>query len=249
LNSGHFSCFTFILCFVGESRCLSHGVQVVGAAWCAAMRIVIGVGDLVQRTGDGRTGQVPIGRAIERSGGAVCDLHRARGDEKHMFLGCASKPKSMVCEWFGLKTSHTVFSSLASKPVAMVFSGLASKPVGRVSRFGPQSWQLRFGDLGLKITAMVSWFGSQNQPGFGLSVAPQNQQREDGAGHMSRSGGLLHVEASRARVSQSSLKIGEGAMAGGVRGTIVKVASGSSGRRTGRCDRLRRTLLPLLCCF
>jgi hypothetical protein len=27
---------------------------------------------------------------------------------------------------------------------------------------------------GLKITATVSWFGPQNQVGFGLSVAPQN---------------------------------------------------------------------------
>jgi hypothetical protein len=35
--------------------------------------------------------------------------------------------------------------------------------------------QLRFGDLGLKITATVSWFGPQNQAGYGLSVAPQNQ--------------------------------------------------------------------------
>jgi hypothetical protein len=32
--------------------------------------------------------------------------------------------------------------------------------------------------LGLKITVMVSWFGPQNQVGFGLSVAPQNQRRE-----------------------------------------------------------------------
>jgi hypothetical protein len=51
------------------------------------MRIVAGVGDLVQRTGDGRTGQVLGGRAIERSGDVMCGLHRARGDEKHMFLG------------------------------------------------------------------------------------------------------------------------------------------------------------------
>jgi hypothetical protein len=29
-----------------------------------------------------------------------------------------------------------------------------------VSRFGPQNWQLWFGDLGLKITAIVSWFES-----------------------------------------------------------------------------------------
>jgi hypothetical protein len=38
--------------------CMSRGVQVAGVAWRAAMRIVVGVGDLVQRTGDGHTGQV-----------------------------------------------------------------------------------------------------------------------------------------------------------------------------------------------
>jgi hypothetical protein len=71
-----------------ENRiCLSHGVQVAGAAWHVAMRIVAGVGDLVQRTGDGRTGRVLDGRAIERSGGAMCGLHCARGDEEHEFLG------------------------------------------------------------------------------------------------------------------------------------------------------------------
>jgi hypothetical protein len=51
LNSdlGHFGCFTSILVRVGNCVCLSHGVQVVGA-----MRIVTGVGDLVQSTGDGQ---------------------------------------------------------------------------------------------------------------------------------------------------------------------------------------------------
>jgi hypothetical protein len=34
----------------------------------------------VQRTGDGRTGRVLGGRAVERSGGAMCGLHLARGD-------------------------------------------------------------------------------------------------------------------------------------------------------------------------
>jgi hypothetical protein len=67
--------------------CLSRGVQVVGAAWCAAMRTVAGVGDLVQRTGDGRIGQILGGRAVERLGGAVCGLQRARGDEERGFLG------------------------------------------------------------------------------------------------------------------------------------------------------------------
>jgi hypothetical protein len=53
----------------------------------AAMRIVTGVGDLVQRTEDGCTGRVLGGQAIERSGDAVCGLHRACGDEEHGFLG------------------------------------------------------------------------------------------------------------------------------------------------------------------
>jgi hypothetical protein len=46
-----------------------------------------GVGDLVQRIRDGRTGQVLSVRAIERLDGAVCGLHRARGDEERGFLG------------------------------------------------------------------------------------------------------------------------------------------------------------------
>jgi hypothetical protein len=55
-------------------------VQVAGAAWRAATRTMAGVGDLVQRTGDGHTDRVLGGRAVERSGGAVCGLHQARGD-------------------------------------------------------------------------------------------------------------------------------------------------------------------------
>jgi hypothetical protein len=61
-------------------------VHVAGATWRAVTRIVTGVGDLVQRTGDGHTGRVLGGQAIERSGGAVCGLHRACGDEERRFL-------------------------------------------------------------------------------------------------------------------------------------------------------------------
>jgi hypothetical protein len=66
---------------------LSRGVPEAGVAWWAVTRIVAGVGDLVQRTGDGRTVRVLGGRTVERSGNAVCGLHRARGDEEHEFLG------------------------------------------------------------------------------------------------------------------------------------------------------------------
>jgi hypothetical protein len=58
-----------------------------------------------------------------------------------------------------------------------------------------------------------------------LSVAPQHRQMEVGAGHALRSSGLLRVEASLARVSQSGLKTGRGVTAGGARSTIAEVVS------------------------
>jgi hypothetical protein len=60
--------------------CLSCDVQAAGAAWRAVTSTVAGVGDLLQRTGDGRTGRILSDRAVERSGDAVCGLHLARED-------------------------------------------------------------------------------------------------------------------------------------------------------------------------
>jgi hypothetical protein len=79
--------FTFILVSCRELRCLSDGVQLTGVALRAVTRIVAGVGNLVQMTEYHRTDLVLGGRVIERSGGIVCGLHRARGDEKHGFPG------------------------------------------------------------------------------------------------------------------------------------------------------------------
>jgi hypothetical protein len=45
---------------------------------------------------------------------------------------------------------------------------------------------------------------------------------------VSRSSGLLHVEASLARVSQSGLKTGGGVTAGGARGIIAEVTAEAS---------------------
>jgi hypothetical protein len=56
---------------------LSRGVQVVGVVWRAMMRTMARVGDLVQRTENGRTGWVLGGRVVESSGGAMCGLHLA----------------------------------------------------------------------------------------------------------------------------------------------------------------------------
>jgi hypothetical protein len=80
-NLGQFH-FVFLLpLFCSENRvCLSRGVQVAGVAWRVATGTVAGVGDLVQRTEDVRTRRVLGGRAVGRSGGAVCGLHLAHGD-------------------------------------------------------------------------------------------------------------------------------------------------------------------------
>jgi hypothetical protein len=67
------------------------------------------------------------------------------------------------CEWFGLKTTRTVFAGLASKLVAMVSSGLASKPVAMV-----------FSSLVSKLVAMVSP-GLASKSAVGFMVEPQNQ--------------------------------------------------------------------------
>jgi hypothetical protein len=77
----------------------------------------------------------------------------------------------MVCEWYGLKTTWTVSSGLASKPVATVFAGLTSKLVATVSPdlaskpavsflFNPQNQGGgRFLGLGLKTdsSGLVIW--------------------------------------------------------------------------------------------
>jgi hypothetical protein len=50
----------------------------------------------------------------------------------------------------------------------------------------------------------------------------------DGVGHASRSSGLLHVEASQTRVSQSGMKTDGGTIARSARGTIAEVTSSQS---------------------
>jgi hypothetical protein len=126
--------------------------------------------------------------------------------------------------------------------VAQVGYSVAGRSRGRVASCAVCTWHVEtrsagflvvlqnqggveFPGLGLKITATVSWFGTQNHVGFSLSVALQNRRREVGAGHASRSSSLLGVEASLARVFQSDLKTGADATTGGARGTTVEVAS------------------------
>jgi hypothetical protein len=56
LESGIFLWFCYITFVHLENRvCMSRGVQVAAATWQAMTRIVAGVEDQVQRTGDGQT--------------------------------------------------------------------------------------------------------------------------------------------------------------------------------------------------
>jgi hypothetical protein len=69
----------------------------------------------------------------------------------------------MVCEWFGLKTTRTVFADLALKPVTTVSAGLASKPTATI-----------FSNLASKLMATVS-LGLASKPMVSFLVEPQNQ--------------------------------------------------------------------------
>jgi hypothetical protein len=106
----------------------------------------------------------------------------------------ASKPIATVCEWFGLKTTRTVFTGSASKPVVMVSSGLASKPTMTV--FGGLASKPAvtvsgvlaskppvtvFSSFASKLVATVSP-GLASKPVVGFLVEPQNQ---DGGGFSS----------------------------------------------------------------
>jgi hypothetical protein len=92
-----------------------------------------------------------------------------------------------VCEWFGLKTTRTVFTDLASKPAATVSSGLASKPATTVSTglaskpattvsHGLESKPAMtvFSSLASKLVVTVSP-GLASKPVVGFLVEPKNQ--------------------------------------------------------------------------
>jgi hypothetical protein len=148
---------------VGESRLL--------ISWCAGHRCIMVGSDKdrgrSRRPGVKDRGWLSTGRVLggRRSGGrvtlcVVCTMHKETRSVSFLV-----EPQNQD-RWF--------------------ISDLTSKPLGRISRFGHQNRYLRFGDLGLKITATVYCFVPQNQTSYGLSVAPHNRWKdEDGTGHAS----------------------------------------------------------------
>jgi hypothetical protein len=80
-----------------------------------------------------------------------------------------------VCEWSDLKTTWTVFTGLASKPVVTVFSSLASILVVTVfSSLASKLVATVFSTLASKLVVMVSPDLS-SKPVMSFLVEPQNQ--------------------------------------------------------------------------
>jgi hypothetical protein len=82
---------------------------------------------------------------------------------------------AMVCEWSGLKTTRTVFTGLATKPVVTIFGCLASKPVVTVSGgLTSKPGVTVFSDLASKSVA-TDFSSFALIPVVGFLVEPQNQ--------------------------------------------------------------------------
>jgi hypothetical protein len=80
-----------------------------------------------------------------------------------------------VCEWFDLKIIWTVFTGLASKPVATVSGGLASKPAATVSGgLASEPDMTVFSSFTSKLVTTVSP-GLTSKSVVGFLVEPQNQ--------------------------------------------------------------------------
>jgi hypothetical protein len=122
----------------------------------------------------------------------------------------------------------------------MVFSGLASKSVMDFLIELQNQGGGEFSGLALKTDSysLVIWASKSPRRFLGwasklsrlqfVGCATKPTEGCDSEGYASRSSGLLRVEASQIRVSQSGIKTGRGVMTGGACGTITEVASKSS---------------------
>jgi hypothetical protein len=125
------------------------------------------------------------------------------------------------------------------------------------------SWQFHGLGLKTKVDGLVIWASKSLRQflGFGLKTKwvkfvslclKTDESMKTVWGHASTSSGLLHREASRARVFQFCLKTGGGATVGGARGIIVDVAWKWSERWLVRWRWVQRggsqSKLPLIIC-
>jgi hypothetical protein len=90
---------------------------------------------------------------------SVCFLVEHQKQGRRFVSGLALKPLGQFVSGLALKPLERFVSRFSIKTTGTVSPDFTSKPVARVFRFGPQNRQVRFGDLGLKITVTVFWFG------------------------------------------------------------------------------------------
>jgi hypothetical protein len=79
-----------------------------------------------------RTSQVLGVRTIEMLDDVVCGLHHAHGDKERVFLSLALKSRSMICQWFGIKTIAAVCQWIGLKPTMTVCRWFDLKTTGTV---------------------------------------------------------------------------------------------------------------------
>jgi hypothetical protein len=92
-----------------------------------------------------------------------------------VFTGLASKPVVTVSVSLASKPAVTVSGGLASKPATVVFSSLATKLVAMVSPgLASKPAAVVFSSLATKLVTMVSP-GLASKPAVGFLVEPQNQ--------------------------------------------------------------------------
>jgi hypothetical protein len=96
---------------------------------------MIGVGDLMQRTGDSRTGRMASCAIciVPMETRSVSFLVEPQNQGRRFVSSLTSKPVATVSGGLASKPATTVFSGLVSKPVTTVFSNLTSKLVATVS--------------------------------------------------------------------------------------------------------------------
>jgi hypothetical protein len=138
---------------------------------------------------------------------------------------------------FGLKIGGNGFSRFYLKTSGSGFPAWTSKPTTTVWWLKPQNHSDGF----LVWTSKPCWW-------WFVSYATKPTRGCDNVGHALGSIGLLCMKASRGRVFQFASKLAE-AWRWVMHGTIMEVALRWSWRWMGRCDGLRRTLLPLFCHF
>jgi hypothetical protein len=157
-----------------ENRvCLSLGVQVAGATWRVAMRIMPGVGNLVWRTGDSQT-QVRYSVA-ERSGGRLmsCSVYTVYVETRS--TGFLVEPQNLGRQ-FSVVWPQNNWDSLSvvwpqNHWDSFLRFGIKTGDDG-FSRFGLKTSDSGFSVWASKPTATVWWFGSQNHhDGFLVSTS------------------------------------------------------------------------------